>query len=86
MKCPGRRHPAEAVMIPLFVVLEHPRPAELANSIERSEKPSIEHVLSIPSVEPLDVDILVRLTWLDVFDSERRGRSTATLAVSFSRG
>lgn len=57
-------------MISLLVVLEHPGPGELANFVERSKQPGVEHLCSIGSIKSLDVGVLVRLTGLDIVDQD----------------
>jgi len=66
----GSRQSAEPVVISLLVVLEHPRPAELSNFVERSEQPGVEHFFSIRSIESLEVGVLIGLAGLDVVDQD----------------
>lgn len=64
----GGRHSAESIVIPLLVILEHPRPGEFEDFIQVSEQPSLEDFLPIRSVEAFDIGILIGLARLDVID------------------
>lgn len=60
-------------MVSFFVVFKHPGPAQLANLIEISEQPGIEHLGSVGSAKSFDESVLVRLARFDVVDQDPVG-------------
>lgn len=67
-QCLGGCQAAQAVVIPLLVVFEHPGPAHFPHLIKAAEQLGVQHIGSIAAVETLDECILVRLPRLDVID------------------
>ena len=68
----------------VFVVAEHPGPADVSDLRDGREDMRVEHFFAIAAVEAFDVGILVRFAGLDVFDldanpctiRQRHGRSS----------
>lgn len=52
----------------MLVVVDHPPVGGFANFSERTEQVKTEHFFSIGAIEPLNIGILVRLSWLNVMD------------------
>ncbi len=57
-------------MITLLVVSQHPGPTNLPDFVQVPDQPSVQHFLPVAAVEPLNIDILVRLAWLDVIQED----------------
>lgn len=55
-------------MVSLFVVFEHPGPADFADFIKIAEQPGVGHLVAVAAVEAFDVGVLVWLARLDVVD------------------
>lgn len=63
-------------MVSFLVVLDHPAPGHFPDLTEILEQPSVQHFISIGSVETRDVGVLVGLSGFNEVDEDTVGRTS----------